>query len=152
MFVKPLPRYVIDKRLASGLTGFSWNVPTYYRKLGCTISNAPLGTDYETACGTDGTGGRAAALNGLFDEWNRERLGQTAMAGRLLRYGTVDWLFREYKSSKAYLEKVAPRSRPDYERTMLIIADALTKKGDRIGSRPVRSIRHVVPTRSMKKL
>jgi hypothetical protein len=41
----------------------------------------------------------------------------------------VDWLFREYKQSKAYLEKVAPRSRPDYERTILLIADIVTKKG-----------------------
>jgi len=54
--------------------------------------------------------------------------------------GRVDWLFREYKSSKAYLEKVAPRSRPDYERVMRLIADTLTKKGDRIGSCTIRSI------------
>jgi hypothetical protein len=54
--------------------------------------------------------------------------------------GTVDWLFREYKSSKAYLEKVAPRSRPDYERVMRLVADTLTKKGDRIGSCTIRSI------------
>jgi hypothetical protein len=140
MFVRPLPRYVIAKRLASGLTGFYFNIPTKYRRLGCTISNEPLGTDYGLACGEDGTGGRAGPLNGLFDEWNNKRLGQEIPTASLYRYGTVDWLFREYKSSKAYLEKVSKRSRPDYERTMLLIADALTKKGDRIGSRPVRSI------------
>jgi hypothetical protein len=131
---------VIDKQLASGLTGFYWNVPTYFRKLGCTIPNEPLGTDYAIACGEDGRGGRAAALNELFDEWNQKRLGRAVSTGALYRYGTVDWLFREYKSSKAFLEKVAQRSRPDYERTMLMVADTLTKKGDRIGSRPVRSI------------
>jgi hypothetical protein len=140
MIVKPLPRYVIDKPLASGLLAFYWNVPTYYRKLGCSIPNEPLGTDYGIACGEDGKGGRAAALNELFDEWNQRRLGGAAPVGRLFRYGTVDWLFREYKSSKAYLEKVAKRSRPDYERTMLMVADIVTKKGDRIGSRSVRSI------------
>jgi hypothetical protein len=139
-FIKPLPRYVIDKRLASGLIGLYWNVPTYYRKLGCTIPNQPLGTDYEVACGDAGAGGRAATLNDQFDEWNQKRLGQTAVSGKLFRYGSVDWLFREYKSSKAYLGKVAIRSRPDYERTMLMIADILTKRGDRIGHRPVRSI------------
>jgi hypothetical protein len=52
----------------------------------------------------------------------------------------VDWLFREYKQSKAYLEKVAPRSRPDYERTMLLVSDLVTKKGDRLGQRKIRSI------------
>jgi hypothetical protein len=140
MLVKALPRYVIAKPLASGLTGFYFNIPTKYRKLGCTISNQPLGTDYETACGENGAGGRAEALNQLFDEWNKKRLGQEIPTGSLYRYGTVDWLFREYKSSKAYLEKVAERSRPDYERTMLMVTDIVTKKGDRIGARLVRSI------------
>jgi hypothetical protein len=100
-----------------------------YRKLGCTISNEPLGTDYTVACGEDGEGGRAGALNAQFDEWNTKRKGGHVSTGRLAAYGTVDWLFREYKQSKAYLEKVAPRSRPDYERTILLIADIVTKKG-----------------------
>jgi hypothetical protein len=50
----PLPRNVIAKRLATGLTGFYFNVPTHFRKLGCTIANEPLGTDYVVACGNDG--------------------------------------------------------------------------------------------------
>ena len=138
MLAKPLPRFVIAKPLARGRTGFYFTVPTYYRKQGCTISNEPLGSDYEIACGENGDGGRAAALNGLFDEWRARLSGEPIES--IARYGTVDWLFREYKSSKAYLEKVSKRSRPDYERTMLLIADTLTKKGDRIGSRSVRSI------------
>ena len=43
---RPLPRNVIAKQLASGLTGFYFNVPTHFRKLRCTIPNEPLGTDY----------------------------------------------------------------------------------------------------------
>ena len=140
MFSKPLPRFVIPKTLASGSTAFYFNVPTLYRKLGCTISNEPLGQDYAVACGENGEGGRAAALNDLFDEWNAKRKGGQVGGCRLAAYGTVDWLFREYKQSKAYLEKVAPRSRPDYERTMLLIADIVTKKGDRIGDRRIRAI------------
>jgi hypothetical protein len=35
MFTKPLPRFVIAKRLTSGATGFYFNIPTLYRKLGC---------------------------------------------------------------------------------------------------------------------
>ena len=58
----------------------------------------------------------------------------------IARYGTVDWLFREYKSSNGYLERVSQRSRPDYERTMLLLADARTKKGDRVGDRSVKAI------------
>jgi hypothetical protein len=140
MFTKPLPRFVIGKTLASGATGFYFNVPTLYRYLGCTIPNEPLGSDYSIACGDDGAGGRAAALNELFDEWNVSRKGGTIDSGSLVRFGNVDWLFREYKSSKAYLDKVALRSRPDYERTMLLVADVLTSKGDRIGSRSIRAI------------
>lgn len=139
MFSKPLPRFVIVKTLTSGAMGFYFNVPTLYRKLGCTIANEPLGTDYIAACGEDGNSGRAGSLNALFDDWNTKRKGGQA-TGRLAPYGTVDWLFREYKQSKAYLEKVAPRSRPDYDRTMLLIADIVTKKGDRIGDRRIRAI------------
>lgn len=140
MFSKPLPRFVIPKSLASGATAFYFNVPTLYRTLGCTISNEPLGTDYATACGENGDGGRAAALNALFDEWNTRRKGGQITSGRMAAYGTVDWLFCEYKQSKAYLEKVAPRSRPDYERTMILITGIMTKKGDRIGGRRIRAI------------
>ena len=138
MFTKPLPRFVITKSLASGATAFYFNIPILYRKLGCSIPNEPLGTDYTIACGENGEAGRAAALNALFDEWNTKRKGGTVESGRLVRYGTVDWLFREYKQSKAYLKKVAPRSRPDYERTMLLVSDIVTRKGDRIGDRKIK--------------
>jgi hypothetical protein len=56
------------------------------------------------------------------------------------KYGTVDWLFREYKISRAYLEKVDARSRSDYEWAMDQICDVITKKGDRVGSRLVKTI------------
>src|SRR4051794_25273457 len=75
MFSKPLPRFVIPKTLASGATAFYFNVPTLYRRLGCAISNEPLGAEYTVACGENGEGGRAAALNALFDEWNTTRKG-----------------------------------------------------------------------------
>lgn len=135
-----LPRYVIVKTLANGTTAFYFNVPTLYRKLGCVIPNEPLGTSYAIACGKDGGGGRAAALNALFDEWDSVRRGQPLPGGTLAVYGTVDWLFREYKQSKAYLEKVSVRSRPDYERTMCLISDLVTKRGDRLGLRKIRSV------------
>src|SRR5262245_33391237 len=90
MFTKPLPRFVIAKQLAGARTAFYFNVPTLYRKLGCTIPNEPLGTDYTPACGDDGMGGRAAALNRLFDEWNTRRKGGQVVAGSIAAYGTVD--------------------------------------------------------------
>jgi hypothetical protein len=56
------------------------------------------------------------------------------------RIGSIDWLFREYKRSKAYLEKVSKRSRGGYENSMLQICDTLNKKGERIGSLPRLSL------------
>jgi hypothetical protein len=134
-----LPRYVIAKPLASGATGFYFTVPTRYRSLGCAIPNEPLGSDYTVACGTDGTGGRAAALNGLFDEWWKAKNGEP-LENRIARYGTVDWLFREYRSSKRYRERVSKRTREDYELLMQIVIDLQTKRGDSVGQRQVKSI------------
>jgi hypothetical protein len=134
----PLPRYVIAKQLASGTTAFYFTVPTRYRKMGCAIPNEPLGGDYTVACGPDGKGGRAAALNGLFDEWWKIKNGEPVES--IGRYGTVDWLFREYKASKRYREHVSQRTRPDYERLMQLVIDLPTKRGDRVGQRPVKSI------------
>jgi hypothetical protein len=135
----PLPRYVIKKSLASGAIGFYFTVPTRYRGLGCTIPNEPLGSDYAVACGVNGEGGRAAALNGLFDEWWKIKNGEP-VDSTVSRHGTVDWLFQQYRLSAGYLERVSKRSRPDYERTMRLLADTITKQGDRVGKRSVKSI------------
>ena len=135
-----LPRYVRPRVLAGGQVAFYWIIPTYFRRLGCTIPNEPLGTDYTVACGEDGRGGRAATLSALFDEWDSARRGQPVIGERTPVYGTVDWLFQEYKKSKAYTEKVSSRSRPDYERTIHLVSDLMTKKGDRLGRRQIKSI------------
>lgn len=129
-----LPRYVIAKRLSTGATSFYFNVPLLYRKRGCPIRNAPLGADYGAMVG------RARTLNGLVDEWLDTRRGFPVTGEAVPRIGTVDWLFREYKASKAYTEKVSKVSRPSYEKTMGMIGDTLTKKGDRVGARPIKSI------------
>lgn len=135
-----LPRYVIAKRLKNGRIGFYFNVPKSYRDLGCTVPNSALGTDYATACGDDGNGGRATTLNALFDEWDATRRGLPVTGERAPIFGTIRWLFQEYRRSKAYTEKVSARSRPDYERTMQLIEGIVTKKGDKLGDRKIRSV------------
>jgi hypothetical protein len=132
-----LPRHVITKRLARGKTAFYYNVPTRYRKLGCDIHNEPLGTDFATACGE---GGRAGTLNGQFDEWNDARAGLPIPSDAAPRTGTIDWLFREYRQSRAYLEKAKQRSRRNYEWNMRQICDTLTNRGDRVGSRSIKAV------------
>jgi len=140
MVALPLPRFVSTRPLAGGRVGLYWTVPTYHRKLGCTLPNEPLGTDYEAACGRDGKGGKALILNELFDAWKARRDGGGDTRVGPARFGTVDWLFREYKRSKAYLERVSPRSRADYETIMRLVTELPTKAGDTVGDRPVRSI------------
>jgi hypothetical protein len=132
------PRFVVTKTLPSGVTAFYFNVPKYHLEKGCPNLNHALGTDYVEACGANGKGGRAAALNARFDEWQLVSAGVALESP--IQIGTVDWLFRTYKTTKAYLEKVSPRSRIDYERTMHLVADTLTNKGDRVGARMVKAI------------
>lgn len=136
----PLPRFVVAKRLASGRTAFYFSVPGKYRKMGCTVADQPLGPGYAVACGEDGNGGRAAALNALFDEWQDARRGLPVTGERGPIYGSIRWLFQEYRKSKAYTEKVSLRSRPDYERTMILIEDIVTKRGDKLGDRRIKSL------------
>jgi hypothetical protein len=132
-----LPRHVRTKPLASGETAFYYEVPSKYRKMKCPVPSEPLGTDYSKACGD---GGRAETLNGLFDEWNDARRGLPVSGIEAPRIGTVDWLFREYKQSKAYTAKVAVRSRTNYEWAMREVCNTLTNRGDRVGGRPIKSI------------
>ena len=135
-----LPRFVVAKTLADGRTAFYFSVPGKYRELGCTVANQPLGRDYVVACGEDGLAGRAAALNAQFDEWQDVRRGLPITGERAPIFGSIRWLFQEYRRSKAYTEKVSLRSRPDYERTMQLVEDYVTKKGDKLGDRRIRSV------------
>src|SRR4051794_21683864 len=82
---------------------------------------------------------RAAVLNGLFNEWDQVLKGQPVTAAIMPKYGTVDWLFREDKISKAYTEKVAGRSHRDYEWAMHQICKIKTTTGDRVGDRIVKT-------------
>jgi hypothetical protein len=130
-----LPRHVISKRLANGVVSYYYNVPTKYRKLQCPLSSEPIGSDFAQMKA------RAETLNGQFDEWDRARKGVPVAGGATMpKYGTIDWLFREYKRSDAYLEKVAVRSRSDYEWAIGQICDVETNSGDRIGGHHVKSI------------
>jgi hypothetical protein len=85
-------------------------VPTKYRKVKCPISNEPLGTDYSEM------EEKAKTLNGRFDEWDHARKGRPVTGVvSMPKRGTVDWLFREYKISKALPREgrsaLAPRLR-----------------------------------------
>ncbi|MCK1693666.1 hypothetical protein [Bradyrhizobium sp. 144] len=139
---KTLPRFVITKPVA-GRTRFYWTLPSYYRKLGCTLHaehDTALGDDYEAACGADGNGGKAATLNALFDEWDRIRLGEPVAKPIDGKVGTVDWLFRTYRASNDWKERVSGRTGPDHERTMDLLANIRGKSSQRIGDKMITAI------------
>jgi hypothetical protein len=84
----------------------------------------------------------AAPPRSMLDSMKGKMRGENCRlrGGRAPIYGTVKWLFQEYRRSKAYTEKVSPRSRPDYERTMLLVENIVTKKGDKLGDRRIKAI------------
>jgi hypothetical protein len=140
---RPLPRFVIAKPVA-GRERYYWTLPSYYRKQGCTLHlehDTRLGADYAKACGEDGKGGTAAILNTLFDEWDEARLGAPPQTmPEDVAAGSVDWLFRTYKASNDWKEKVSDRTAPDHENTIALICELKGQSGIRIGSRPVTAI------------
>jgi hypothetical protein len=133
MIEHQLPRFTRAKRLKSGATAFFWEVPSAYRKLGCAIKAEPLGSIIAVAFA------RAAGLNAQFDEWNITRKGDTLPEKRT-PVGTVAWLFRTYRTSLGFLNKVSPRSRPDYERVMQEVEDCRTNDGRTVGQLRIDSI------------
>lgn len=74
----------------------------------------------------------------MFEEWRSKQAGEPTED--LVRFGTIDWLFREYNQTKAYFEKVSQRSHRGYGRTMCLVTDLVTKKGDRVGDRKIKAI------------
>jgi hypothetical protein len=143
---------VIAKPSLEDPKAFYFNVPMKLRKRGCPVNNEALGTSYVVACGEDGNGGRAATLNAQIDEWVRQRKGLPISSTASLTIGTVDWLFREYKRTNAYLEKVAPRSRKNYEWAMNEFCNLPDKEGRRTGSKLIRSISPRAADKIYKKL
>lgn len=139
---RELPRFVTAKTVA-GRERYYWTLPSYYRKLGCTLHKehqTALGDDYETACGKDGKGGKALTLNGLFDDWDRMRLGEVPRPKTEIKVGTVDWLFATYKTSNDWKERVSRRTAPDHERTIRLLTETKTKSGIRIGDCMITAI------------
>ena len=127
-----LPKHVRTKPLAGGRTGYFYEVPSLYRKQGCTVESEPLGTDYSYAKS------RADMLNAQFEDWKTARANPQEKITE--KVGTVAWLFRVYRQSDAYQKKVSIRSRPDYERVMQSVEDCPTKDKRTLGQLSIRSI------------
>jgi hypothetical protein len=121
-----------DKKLAGGKIAYYWELPKRYKLQKCPLESKPLGSDYAEAKR------EADALNQALDEWRRPGAeDQLTLPGS---FSSVDWLIKTYLASDPFKEKVSARARPDYERTLLMMADLPTKDGRRVGQLTVRSI------------
>lgn len=128
-----LPRNVVAKPSARHGQAYYFVVQKHWRDQGCPVASEPLGPKLAAAIA------KAETLNGLIDEWNTSRKGN-GLAEKRTPVGTVAWLLKEYRTSQAYLAKVSPRSRPDYERVMQALEDTATTDGRTVGALRIESI------------
>ena len=126
------PRYMVAKRLASGVTAYYWGAPTWATKAGCTMGSIALGLDYGSAkerCDT--------VANLHFDAWRSKG---DVPGGPIPSHGTFDWLISIYKRSQRYT-KLEPGTRSDYDRALHDVSRLLSKDGRRrFGEMAIKSI------------
>lgn len=121
----PLPRYVQRKPLRSGQWGHFFNVPMWARKAGCPVKNEPLGTDYDAAVRRAET-----VLLPAFDSWRTG--GTTDPISLVAAFGTLDWLFAEFRADKRFT-KLDARTRRNHESGMRLVGSYSMKDGRRLG-------------------
>ncbi|WP_441232573.1 hypothetical protein [Bradyrhizobium sp. 1200_D9_N1_1] len=128
----PLPRYVERKPLKSGGWGYFFHVPSWARKAGCTIENAPLGTDYGAAVSRAET-----ILLPTFDAWRTA--GVAAPTSSAIAIGTLDWMFAEYRADRRYT-KLGPKSKRNHEVGFKLVGGYILKDGKRLGEKRLSAI------------
>jgi integrase len=127
------PRYMIVKPQKGGGTGYHWNPQKRDIDKGFTLGREALGPNYAQAVE------RAEVLNAHLDAWRQGREAKhhpEAQPG----FGTMGWLFDQYRRSQPYRKKVGDRARPGYERAMRSIEDTPTKDGRTVAALPLSSI------------
>lgn len=128
----PLPRYVERKPLKSGGWGYFFHVPSWARKTGCTIENAPLGTDYNAAVSRAET-----ILLPAFDAWRTA--GVAPASSSASTFGTLDWMFAEYRTDRRYT-KLDPKSKRNHEVGFRLVGGYILKDGTRLGEKRLSAI------------
>ncbi|TYL86337.1 hypothetical protein [Bradyrhizobium cytisi] len=129
----PLPRYVERKPLKNGGWGYFFHVPSWARKAGCTIENAPLGTDYNAAVSRAET-----VLLPAFDAW-RTAGAPSASTPTAAAFGRLDWMFAEYRADRRYT-KLDPKSKRNHEVGFKLVGGYILKDGARLGEKRLSAI------------
>jgi hypothetical protein len=120
-----------EKILADGKPAYFWAPHERDIKRGFTITSEALGQEYGAARE------RAAELNCHLDAWRAGR-GEERSLDLHPGVGTVEWLVERYKRDG--MEKVSPRSRPEYERAFNLVLRHKTKIGTEVGAAPIKAM------------
>jgi hypothetical protein len=129
----PLPRYVERKALKGGGWGYFFHVPSWARKAGCTVQNAPLGNNYEAAVSR-----AEAVFLPAFDDWRTG--GATAESSpAVAAFGTLNWMFAEYRADRRYT-KLDPKSKRNHEVGFKLVGGYVLKDGNRLGEKRLNAI------------
>lgn len=132
--MKGWPRYLIERRLATGEIAYYWRPRQRDIRAGFTLHAEPLGTEIGAAIA------RAHDLNRHLDSWRRDR-GCVRTLDSQPGFGTLEWLFERYKKPDSLAwQKVSDRSRPDYIRAFKLVCALPRKSGGDVGGAGIKSI------------
>lgn len=132
-----IPRHVISKALASGLTAFYWNphitllAPINGRP--CPLKRQPLGTDFEAMKV------KAADLNTRLDFWRTHgRPQDEAAPTSAIVPGSFDHMLQTYRAAsprkKGSYAQLRPKTRYKFDYMTKRFANALLINGQRVGA------------------
>lgn len=128
-----LPRYVERKPLRGGVWGYFFHVPSWARKAGCSVQSEPLGSDYSTAVSRAET-----ILLPAFDAWRTGGISEAPMLC-VSAFGTLDWMFGEYRSDRRYT-KLDGKSKRNHENGFKLVGGYMLKDGKRLGEKRLNTI------------
>ncbi|WP_298102474.1 hypothetical protein [Bradyrhizobium sp.] len=125
-------RYVEHRWTKAGWAYF-FCVPTWARKAGCVVNNEPLGTDLDVA------NERAEKfLLPVFDAW-RSGDTKTTTTPATATFGTLNWVFAEYRADRRYT-KLDAKSKRNHENGFKLVGGYALKDGTLLGNRRVSLI------------
>jgi hypothetical protein len=130
----PLPRYVLRKPLKNGTWAYFFNIPMWARASGCPVRNEPLGTDYAAAVSRAET-----VLLPALDSWRSSGESDTPPTAGVVRAGTLDWVFAEYRADRRFT-RLDVRTKRNHEVGFRFVGGYLLKDGTRLGQARLYSI------------
>lgn len=143
---KPLgwPRYMVPRRLKSGATGYYWDIPSWAKKNGCTLSIEALGTDY-----ADAKKRCDELLNPQFDAWCKRE--DISVSSNRAATGSFDWMVAIYKTHPRYAQRPA-KTRKSYDWVLGLVSKYKLTDGRTFGSLPLSNITPGATDRLFEKL